>query len=141
MVDNAQTPVGTGACRHSRCSSPAAPVFCFVFWVISLLWVKKTNKRQCLRGNNSLILTVCLFLACQVSFMSPAEIFLFGKTKLSKTLMPALVPKTVIMNAKIVQYSQRQAHFEMQWGVALANMRSCVCVHTLVMLFGPVSGF
>lgn len=30
--------------------------------------------------------------------------------------MPALDPKTVIMIAKIKQYSQRQAHFEMQWG-------------------------
>lgn len=50
------------------------------------------------------------------SFMSPAKIFLFGKTKLSKTLMPALVPWTVIMIAEIKQYSQRLAHFEMQWG-------------------------
>lgn len=31
------------------------------------------------------------------SLVSLAEIFLFGKTKLSKTLMPALSPRTVIM--------------------------------------------
>ncbi len=107
--------------------------FLVIFFAVCFFFSPKKSKHPSLAGNNSLISAGSFLLACPVSFMSPAEIFLFGKTKLSKTLMPALVPKTVIMIAEIEQYSQRQAHFEIQWGKVSQHVL-CVCAWACVYL-------
>lgn len=51
--------------------------------------------------------------------MSSAELFsCLEKQSSQKPLMPALVPRTVIMIAEIEQYCPRQAHHEMNLGRA-----------------------
>lgn len=52
--------------------------------------------------------------------------------------MPALVPRTVIMIAAIEQYSQRQAHFELQQGRVIQYV---LCLLSLVWVYGWAGHF
>lgn len=102
----------------------------FVFWVYIYMNKNKQTNKKTLDFRNELFFNFSWHFFLGLS--SPAEIFLFEKTKLSKILMRALAPRTVIMIPTIEQYSQRQAHFKIWWGKSKPVCALCMCLSVCI---------